>query len=121
MRALSVYVAGPLYGSGELIPNIEEAVHLGSYIEDEAREAGLELFCLVPHAVCMTQQFVSPRSHVAAQAWDDHWLRKCDALVYIPGESAGTRHERALALEFGLPTFRCDEIKRLIAWAKETT
>lgn len=33
------------------------------------------------------------------------WVRRCDALVRLPGESSGADREAALARELGIPVF----------------
>lgn len=116
-RALGIYVAGPLYSSGELMDNVADAVQLGATIEMMADEMGLELYTFVPHIMTFVQPMLG-KTHEAAQRWDDHWLRRCDALVYLPGKSVGTAHELTLASRLGIPAFASDDLTRLFAWAR---
>lgn len=105
MIELSVYVAGPLFSSGTLDANVRHAVKMGAELEEIGLACGARVHCFVVHANVFTQQLVAPKSHEDAQAWDDYFLRKCDAVYRIPGRSTGSDHEVELATNLNMPVF----------------
>lgn len=50
---------------------------------------------------------------------DLRWLRRCDALYRIPGESGGADIEVAEAERLGIPVFR--DLTALATWLSEPT
>lgn len=52
----------------------------------------------------------------ARRAYDLAWLERCDALLRVPGPSAGADREVAHARERGLPTFFT--VDGVIDWAR---
>jgi hypothetical protein len=44
-------------------------------------------------------------SEEAMMEWDLHWLRKCDAIIRLPGESVGADYEIEKAKEWGLTIY----------------
>lgn len=95
----AIYVAGPLYSSGEPVSNARNAVFYAAAVES------LGHFAFVPHAHCVVQQLCLPKTHEQGQAWDDFWLAKCDAVLRLPGKSSGSDHEVELAKALGIPVF----------------
>jgi len=90
-----VYVAGP-YTKGDVAVNVREAVRAA----EELVALGYEPFiphlthfwhCIFPHEV----EFWYER--------DIHWLKKCDAILRLPGESRGADEEMRVAKEHGIP------------------
>ncbi len=75
---------------------------------DLARQAGRALFIagylpVVPHLAC---QFIGEAfGYEAAMVLCFALLDRCDALVRLPGESAGADREVARAVAMGLPVF----------------
>lgn len=98
-----VYVAGPMYSSGDLVTNARQGIDAAHEIHS-ANIPGVKLHCFVPQAYLLAQ-LVHPRTHTDAQAWDDHYLRTCKFLVRLPGKSSGGDHEVALAEAEGIPVF----------------
>lgn len=115
MIELGIYVAGPLYSSGDLVTNTRAAIDAAQTLEQLQIE-GVVLRPFVPHICVQTWQLVYSRGHVLAQDWDDFWLRRCDAVFRLPGYSVGSDHEEALAYELGLPVFR--GVLALFQWAR---
>jgi len=115
MKEISVYIAGPLYSSGDLVTNTRRAIDAAHELE-QTQITGIVYRPFVPHLLVPTWQLVHPRGHVEAQEWDDYWLRKCDALLRIPGVSAGSDHEVALAQSLHIPVFQ--QIAHVHVWAK---
>jgi hypothetical protein len=106
-REYAVYVAGPLFSSGDALSNTRRAIDLAVKVELHS-DSRRVFHPFVPHAGTIARQLVCPMTHIEAQEWDDFWLRKCDMLVYLPGHSLGTEHEIELAESLGIPVFRCD-------------
>ena len=106
----TVYVAGPLT-KGNLYANTKAAVEAG----DRLWKAGLLPF--VPHAISMGE-FICPKEYEDAMRYDFAWLKKCDALLRLPGDSPGADREVSCALDLGIEVFRSEE--NLIRWALST-
>lgn len=110
-----VYIAGPMYSSGDLISNARQGIDAAHAIHADPIP-GVVLHCFVPQAFGTLAQLVHPRSAADAQAFDDHWLRTCKFLVRLPGVSVGADHEVALARELGIPVFDGpDPVEALLA------
>lgn len=93
-----IYVAGP-YTKGDTILNIRDAL----YIANHLRSMGHTPF--VPH---LTYAWHMIFPHEDVEYWyqyDLEWLRKCDAIYRLPGESTGADKEVDVALEMGIPVF----------------
>lgn len=114
MTELSVYIAGPLYSSGDLTSNNRAAIDAAHALES-AEIPGERLRPFIPHICTLTWQLVHPRTHETGQAWDDYWLRKCDALLRLPGKSTGSEHEVLLAYQLEIEVFRT--LPGVLAWA----
>jgi hypothetical protein len=104
MKEISVYVAGPLYSSADLVTNNRRAIDAAQELE-QADVEGVIFRPFIPHVFALTWQFVYPRGHQLAQDWDDYWLRKCDMMLRLPGYSVGCEHEERVALTCDLPVF----------------
>ncbi len=91
-----IYVAGPMYGSGHVDENIKAALAIADII----LESGFIPF--VPHLFT----FWHFRSDKPVEDWlrmDKAWLRKCDGMVRIDGESPGASLEEGWANEWEIP------------------
>lgn len=75
---------------------------------------GFVPFC--PHWSHFQHTF-SPLPYVDWIEYDLHWLRTCDALLRLPGESAGADGEVAEAKRLGIPVFF--SIPSLTTWANQ--
>jgi hypothetical protein len=92
-----VYVAGP-YSRGDIVLNIREAL----FHADWLMAAGYIPF--VPHLTGFWH-LCFPRAYESWLAYDMEWLRVCDALLRMSGESPGADREVAEAQRLGIPVF----------------
>lgn len=93
-----IYVAGP-YTKPDPVVNTRKAI-----------EAANELFDLgyapyVPH-LTLFWHFAFPRPYEDWMRLDFQWVKQCDALLRLPGESSGADREVIVAQEAGIPVFR---------------
>lgn len=101
MKLNYVYVAGP-YTKPDPVENVRKTI----YIADKIRAAGL--FPYVPH-LTMLWHLISGHDYEYWMELDFGWVRKCDCLLRLPGESSGADREVALASALGMPIFRSVE------------
>lgn len=94
---MRVYVAGP-YSKGDQVLNVRAAIEAA----DRLAAAGHSPY--VPH-LTMLWHLVSPRPYSWWLALDLEWLAVCDAVVRLPGDSAGADGETAEADRLGIPVF----------------
>jgi hypothetical protein len=100
----TIYCAGP-YTKGDLGVNIRRVID----VSDELARAGFAVFCpLLTHF----WHIVHPHPYEFWMKQDLAWLRRCDAMVYVKGESKGVETEKVEARMIGLPIFE---------WAGKTT
>jgi hypothetical protein len=107
-----VYVAGPYTApDAELVElNVARAVQAGNRLLD----AGLWPY--VPH-LSHHLHLVRPRAYEEWMELDFAWLRRCDALLRLPGPSTGADREVELARSYEVPVFHHEDL--LIRWAQE--
>lgn len=103
-----VYVAGP-YTTGDPVVNTQAAVAAAN----ELLAAGV--VPIVPH-LTMLWHLISPKPLVEWYEYDNAVLRRCDALLRLPGKSSGADQEAANAVDMGLPVF--STVKGVLNWAK---
>ena len=92
---MRVYVAGPMGGQSE---NISVAIKAATKLLD----AGLSPY--VPHLT----YYWDVRHARARSRWmtlDLEWLKVCDCLLRLPGDSEGADQEVAWAKELGIPVY----------------
>lgn len=100
-----VYVAGP-YTHNDPVENTRNAIDVG----DELMEQGFIPY--VPH-LSLFWHLIHLHDVDCWYAFDCEWLRKCDALVRLPGMSKGADAEVVLAEELGIPVFySLDQLRR---------
>ena len=99
-----VYVAGP-YSRGDVAQNVRNAYNAASRLAD----AGCAPF--VPHHTHFWQ-LMFPRSYEEWLRLDLAFLSCCDAVLRLPGESAGADGEVDQARRLGIPVFV--ELDRLL-------
>ncbi len=95
---MRVYVAGP-YTKGDVAANVRAAVNAAQ----ELLDAGHIPF--VPH-LSHFWHLVHPNPYERWITFDLAWLEVCDALVRLPGESAGADQEERHAAKWGLPVYQ---------------
>lgn len=96
-RRPRVYIAGP-YTQGDVAQNVRAAVMAA----DRIASLGGVPFC--PHLTHLWH-IISPHAYEFWLRQDLAWLAACDALVRLPGPSAGADGEVAAARWRGLPVF----------------
>lgn len=92
-----IYVAGP-YSVGDPVLNTRMAIFAG----EQLREMGFVPF--IPHLTHLWH-LVNPHDLEFWLEYDNEWLKKCDALLRLPGESYGADEEMKLALSLGIPVY----------------
>jgi len=92
-----LYLAGP-YTNGDTMINIRTAY-------DYAEQLDKIGYCIfVPHATSIWH-LLYPKELERWYEFDNEWLRVCDCLYRIPGESHGASMEEDLAEQLKLPVF----------------
>ena len=92
-----IYVAGPI-SKGDRETNYAAAIDAA----DRLLVAGWNPY--VPH-LCHWWHERHSHTHAEWMAHDFVWVAACDALVRLPGESAGADQEVALACRLGIPVY----------------
>jgi len=125
MKRAVVYVAGPI-SKGDLAGNVLKAHEAGMAL----LKAGLSP--IVPHGNCFWGNKVgfvgreacfAPEVLPAGTVIEDWYLadlpivRRCDAVLRLPGESTGADLEVAEAVAAGIPVF--GTVAQVAAWAAE--
>lgn len=109
-----VYVAGP-YSKPDPVANTHRMVK----IADALLDAGF--VPVVPH-LSLAWHLISPKSYQTWIAYDRQLLLRCDAVLRIPGHSAGATAEVEFALERHIPVIEprsmspCDCVAAVAAW-----
>lgn len=106
--AIRVYIAGP-YSGGDVGKNIREAMIAWHRL----RNLGFIPFC--PHLSHFLHLLI-PLEYEDWLLWDLEWLRVCDAVLRLPGESPGADREVLAANDLNIPVFTT--IEALIEFAK---
>lgn len=96
-RKIFVYIAGP-YTKPSPAHNVNRATDAG----DALLAAGLVPF--IPHLYLLWDT-ISPKPYESWLALDFHWLEKCDCVLRLPGESAGSDREEDHARSKGIEVF----------------
>lgn len=102
-----VYVAGPYTGNEE--ENVATALRAATVL------LGAGLYPYVPH---LSHYWEAQYAH-HYEVWmelDFGWVRRCDAVLRLPGASKGADREVELARSLGLPVFAL--VSEVIAWSK---
>jgi hypothetical protein len=100
-----VYVAGP-YSKPDPCENTNRAILAANRLLDCCAP-------LIPH-LSHFWHTVTPKPYEEWLALDLEYLRRCDVVLRLPGESSGADGEVAFALEHGIPVFHDEPALR--AW-----
>lgn len=94
---MRIYIAGP-YTKGDVILNIRNAIEAGEEVLKKGH---------VPHIPHLTAYWhmVFPHDVKFWYEYDFHWLRCCEALLRISGESEGADAEVRLAKDLLMPVY----------------
>ena len=106
---MKVYIAGP-YTKGDVAVNIHTAIDYASRL----MEAGFVPY--IPHLTHFWH-LVAPRDYEDWLEYDLEWLKSCDCLLRIPGESNGADLEAEYASEHGIPVYT--SLEKLFDIAKQ--
>lgn len=93
-----IYLAGPFS-----FPDPAANTHRVLKIADALLDLGV--VPVVPH-LSLLWQLVSPKPYARWLAYDRKLIDRCDALLRIPGDSAGASDEEEYAATRGLPVLR---------------
>lgn len=99
---LKVYIASP-YTKGDIAVNVKAQL-------DAAHELMNKGYAPFAPLLCHFQHLVHPRPYEDWFACDIEWVKSCDILVRLPGESAGADKEVALAKELGITVCSMDDL-----------
>ena len=98
-RRLKIYIAGP-YTKGDTALNVRRSIMEQDFIE--ATLGHMAYNPLLSHF----QHLIVP--HEDVNYWyekDIHWLKECNAILRLPGESVGADREVAIARDLGMTVF----------------
>lgn len=94
---IRIYVSGPLT-LGDVEINVRTAINAAEKL------LTLGYAPYVPHLTHFWHmQF--PHDHSTWLALDEEWLKVCDTVLRLPGESVGADREIAFATQHGIPVF----------------
>lgn len=94
---MKIYIAGP-YTKGDVGQNVRTAIMDGDYV------SRLGHFPFIPHLTHFWH-LVLPHEYQFWLDQDIEWLKICDAVLRLDGESAGADKEVELAKSLGKPIY----------------
>lgn len=97
MMVKYIYIAGP-YTHPDPVVNTRRAIEAGEIL----RSMGFVPF--IPHLTHLWH-LVKPHSIDYWYDFDIEWLKRCDGLIRLPGESVGADKEVEIARIMGIPIF----------------
>ena len=87
---MKIYVAGP-YSKGDAAVNVRNAILAGEALALKGHTPFISHLAHFWH-------LIAPHDIEFWYAYDMTWLKECDALIRLPGESLGADKEEAFAL-----------------------
>ena len=96
-----VFVSGP-YTKGDVAANVRAAIEAAAQLTDTG------YIVYLPHLTHFWH-LVSPRPYEDWIKLDLAWLKLCDAVVRLPGESPGADREETEADTLGIPVYDWSE------------
>ena len=94
---MRIYIAGP-YSKGDVAVNVREAIAAGDLMLRKGHTP------YVPHLTHFWHMLY-PHEYHKWLAYDKEWLRLCNAVWRIPGESPGADEEVSLANSLNIPVY----------------
>lgn len=93
----TVYIASP-YTKGDVAVNVCKSLETA----DKLLELGF-----IPYAPLLTHfwHLISPKPVYVWYALDNEWVKRCDCVLRLPGESTGADAEVELAKSLGIPVY----------------
>lgn len=113
-----LYLAGP-YSEPDPVLNTNAAIREAARIMQatRAKDGTYPVLVFVPH-VMMAYHLVQPMSYEFWLDYSMEILRRCDAVVRLPGESSGADKEVAEARKMNIPVY--DSVEEfLMSWMTE--
>lgn len=101
---MRIFVAGPI--GADLVANADRAIDAA----DRLLRAGHQPY--VPH-LCVWWHLRRFHDYEEWRALSLVWLRQCEAVVRLPGESPGADREVEEAAALGIPVYSLEEALRL--------
>ena len=95
---MKIYIAGP-YTQGDVAENVRNAIYAGDCL------ARLGHIPFIPHLMHFWH-FLLPHEFEFWMTQDMAWLRSCDAILRLDGESAGADREVEEAVKLGLVVYK---------------
>ena len=92
-----IYIAGP-YTKGDVVLNVRKAIETAEFLR------GMGHIPFLPHLTHFWH-LVYPHGVDYWYKYDLEWLKRCDCLIRLPGESTGADKEVEYAKEFGKPVY----------------
>lgn len=96
-KRLRVYVAGP-YSQGDVAVNVREAIYAGNHIAHRGH------IPFIPHLTHFWHM-IAPHEYKFWLEQDMEWLKACDVVLRLPGESSGADKEVKYAQEHGMEVY----------------
>jgi hypothetical protein len=94
-----VYIASP-YTIGDPVENVRKSLEMAERVIQNGDLPFCPLLCHLWH-LC------APKPYQYWLEYSMNWLRQCDFVIRMPGESEGADKEVALARELGIPVMYC--------------
>ncbi len=91
---MKVYIAGP-YSKGDVAVNVRNAIMAGNMVAQRGH------IPFIPHLTHFWHM-LTPREYQFWLDQDIEWLKDCDAILRLDGESSGADNEMRLAEKWGL-------------------
>jgi len=93
----TVYIASP-YTKGDVAINVRNNI----LAADDLLEKGF-----IPYAPLLAHfwHLISPKPYETWTAIDNEWVKRCDYMLRLEGESSGADAEVRLAMYYGIPVF----------------
>lgn len=95
---VKVYIASP-YTQGDTGRNVKAQIDTFIHLMDNGY---MPFAPLLTHFVHMAH----PKPYDYWTAYDDEWLKACDVLLRLPGESPGADREEGLAKSLSIPVVK---------------
>jgi hypothetical protein len=97
LNGIRVYVAGP-YTKPDPVINTKAAVEAGDHL------LRLGYVPFIPHLTLMWHM-LRPHEYQDWLDYDNEWVKLCNAVLRLPGESSGADGEEELARALEIPVF----------------
>jgi nucleoside 2-deoxyribosyltransferase len=111
-EAMKVYIACP-YTLGDVAINVRNALFVQDFLE-------IHGFMVYNPLLSHFQHLVFP--HREVEYWyekDIKWLKECDCVLQLPGESRGADREVQIAMDLNLPVYHsAEEVLEVNRWER---